>query len=87
MFTLGLFFSGGSTILFGLLQYLPISEKGTGIDYVYLVLAFLIRGSQAVGSSAFVTASMTLVSITFTENTTTVLVSLQHLISCSYFMF
>ena len=72
MVTGGLFVAGGSTALFGLLSY--ISPSSDGISWTYLVLAFLLRGCQALGSAAFTTASMTLITIAFPENSTTILV-------------
>ena len=79
MLVLGLFFAGGSTALFGLLSY--ISPSLDGISWTYLVLAFLLRGCQAIGLAGHITASMTLVSITFTENTTSIMVGVVWLIS------
>ena len=75
MVTTGLFVSGGSTALFGLLSY--ISPSYDGISWTYLVLAFLLRSCQAVGSAGFITASMTLITIVFPKNSTTVLVRTQ----------
>ena len=75
MVTGGLFFAGGSTALFGSLAY--ISPSSDGISWTYLVLAFLLRGCQALGSAGFLTASMTLIAIVFSGNSTTVLVRTQ----------
>ena len=75
MVTSGVFVAGGSTVLFGLLSY--ISPSSGGISWTYLVLAFLLRGCQALGSAGFMTASMALIAITFPKNSTTILVRTQ----------
>ncbi|XP_067935471.1 MFS-type transporter SLC18B1-like isoform X2 [Watersipora subatra] len=43
------------------------------VDTVYLILAIILRISQAMGSSAVFTAAMTCLTISFTEQTTTIL--------------
>ena len=75
MVTAGLFFAGGSMALFGLLAY--ISPSSNGISWTYLILAFLLRGCQALGSAGFMTASMTLITIVFPKYSITVLVRTQ----------
>jgi len=62
--------------VFGLLEYatLPDSEDDT-IDVTYLILAIVLRIGQAIGSGVYITASMTMLSITFPENTIAVMVS------------
>ena len=72
MVTGGVFIAGGSTVLFGLLSY--ISPSSDGINWTYLILAFLLRGCQALGSAGFMTASMALIAIAFPKNSTAILV-------------
>ena len=69
----GLFVSGGATVLFGILQYLPAKES-PGPDIEYVVLAFVIRIALALGITVYVTASMTLLAVTFKDNVTSVMV-------------
>ena len=75
MVTGGLFFAGGSMALFGSLLY--ISPSSDSINWTYLVLAFLLRACQALGSAGFLTASMALIAIVFPGNSTKVLVRTQ----------
>ena len=75
MLVFGTFFTGGSSILFGLLEFMTLpapSDKDT--DVVYLVTVIVLRVAGGVGVSAVVTSAMGLLAVTFTRNTTTVLV-------------
>lgn len=75
-FVFGLFFCGGTTVLFGLLDYIPLPDNQDGsIDVTYLVLAIVLRISQGIGTACYFTAAMTLLSVNFTVDKTTVLVS------------
>ena len=74
MAVFGLFFTGGSTALFGVLEYLTTKENPKGRDIAYLALAFTLRTGQALGNTAYSTASLTILSVCFTETATTVMV-------------
>lgn len=74
MSVFGLFFVGGATVLFGVLEYIPVRDNTDAPDIQYLVMAFLIRIAHALGNTAFSTAALTVLSVTFPENTVTVMV-------------
>lgn len=72
MTVFGLFFIGGATMLFGVLEYIPAREN---TELQYLTIAFTIRTAHALGSTAFSPSARTVLSVTFPKNTTTVMVS------------
>ena len=77
MLICGVFFTGGSTALFGLLEYVPLpSPSDNSVDVTYLVLATILRVAQAIGTAAVLVSVMTLQTLSFPDSTTTILVSL-----------
>lgn len=77
MMVSGLFFCGGATALFGLLQHVPLpAVSDNNMDVTYLIFAIVIRLAQAVGAAAFLVGGMSLLAIAFPINTTTVLVGI-----------
>ena len=72
----GIFFAGGSTALFGVLEYLPMKGSEGKPDVEYLIIAFLLRFAHALGHTAFITATMTLLSVRLSENAALVMVCL-----------
>ena len=82
MLVFGSFLTGGSNVLFGALEYMPLpAESDQDIDVTYLVVAMVVRIAVAAGTAAVLTSSMTLLVVTFADNTTGVLVSKLHHIS------
>ena len=76
MLVFGSFFTGGSNILFGTLEYMPLpAESDQDIDITYLVVAMVVRIAKSVGTAAVLTSAMALLVVTFAKNTTVVLVS------------
>ena len=75
MLVFGSFLTGGSNILFGALEYMPLpAESDQDIDITYLVVAMIVRIAEAIGTAAVLTSAMALLVVTFTSNTTVVLV-------------
>ena len=76
MLVFGSFLTGGSNILFGALEYMPLpAESDQDIDITYLVVAMVVRIAKSVGTAAVLTSAMALLVVTFAKNTTVVLVS------------
>ncbi|KAK2166303.1 hypothetical protein LSH36_40g15050, partial [Paralvinella palmiformis] len=66
LFVAGNFLVSTCAILFGLLEWSP-----NGIEYV--IMCFLVRSVEALGSAASVTATYTLGAITFPQHISTVM--------------
>ena len=69
MAVFGLFFAGGTTALLGVLEYLPVKGAIDNPDMEYIIIAFTLRVANSLGNTAFDTAAMTLIAVTFPENT------------------
>ena len=75
MTVFGLFFAGGTTALLGVLEYLPVKGTEENPHMEYLIIAFSLRVANALGSTAFETAAMTLTAVSFPKDTAVVMVS------------
>lgn len=47
MLVFGLFFVGGATVLFRVLEYIPFGEDKNAPDTCYIIMAFLMRAAHA----------------------------------------
>ena len=70
LFNVGIFTTGTCSILFGLLDKI---EDGNW----FIVLSFVVRAVEAVGNSAFLTASFSIIAKEFPENVATMFASLE----------
>ncbi|KAK3578255.1 hypothetical protein CHS0354_011578 [Potamilus streckersoni] len=68
VFLSGLFMTGGCTVLFGFLHYVPVDDGGT----VFITLSFIIRIVLAIGCTAQQTASILMIMKFFPDNMMTV---------------
>lgn len=75
MFNGGVFITGTSAILFGLLDRIP------GHD-LFIGLAFTIRIIEALGNAAFLTASFTIIATEFPNSVGTSFATLETLFGC-----
>lgn len=75
MFQGGVFTTGTSAILFGLLDRVP------GHD-AFITLAFVIRIVEALGNAAFLTASFTIIATEFPNSIGTSFATLETLFGC-----
>lgn len=71
MYLAGLFLSGGCTILFGFLEYIPIVKNGENADFI--ILCFILRIFMAIGCSSQECASFTIISLEFQNDISTVI--------------
>ncbi|XP_067937505.1 MFS-type transporter SLC18B1-like [Watersipora subatra] len=74
MLITGLLLCGCFTVLFGMLEYLPLPNPTNGnVDGMYLCLEIVLRIIQSLGAGAILVGAMTYLTVTFTDNTMTVL--------------
>lgn len=71
MYLAGLFLSGGCTILFGFMEYVPIVKNGVNTNFI--ILCFVLRIFSAIGCSSHETAGFTIISTEFQNDISTVI--------------
>lgn len=73
MIVFGFVLAGASTALFGVLEFVPVSNLSSP-EVGYCVLAFIIRAIQSIGQAAFALAAFTLLPIAFPDTKTSIMV-------------